>query len=373
MKKLRLELLCFLMLAFSCSEKPASNVKSNEWELIIEDSIQVDYLADIREGTFSDGIGVIKDLMSTTLVKFDSTGRVLIQKEYPREGPNSIQFLETIHFHEGKYYGLSSFSGIFLLDSNLELLEKIEMPFPGEARGGAYNRKNIKIWNNNILMWYPGRDGVSPYLDYFYRDYPLLELFDLKSKTSKSVVRIPPTSKFSTDEFFGRPYLNFTIENDSLYLTLSNEPLIHVYSMGDSITWKRTVELDPYQFQVITGQKAPVTYTQMMQLHEGSIDAIYSDPSNLIINYKSGIESEVFIENELKERKNFSRYPEFEKAFLRIYNSFGWSNEIRIPSKIGPILNIESTNKAFYALRNDDFIGEEQEYLTFYKLRLRQK
>jgi hypothetical protein len=374
MKHFRLEFLCFLILVFSCSEKPESNVQSNEWELVIEDSIQVDYLADIREGTFNDGIGVIKDLMSTTLVKFDTTGKILTQKEFPKEGPGSITFLSTIHFHEGKYFGLSSFSGIFQFDSNLELLEKIELPFLGESRGGAYNKKDIQVWKDNLIFWYPGRNGISPYMDFFYRDHPLLEILDLETKDSKSIVRIPPTSKFSKDEHFGRPEINFTIQHDSLYLSLSNEPLIHVYSLSDTIFWVKSLDFKPTDFIQIPGQKEPVTYSQQILLNEARIQGIYSDSSHLIVNYTGGIPSEIFVQNELKERKNFYRYPEFRNTYLKIHQKgSGWSNEIVLPKKIKFILNIESVDKPFYALRNDEFIGEEQEYLTFYKLKLVRK
>lgn len=374
MKHFGLKFLCFLILVFSCSEKPESNVQSSEWELVIEDSIQVDYLADIREGTFNDGIGVIKDLMSTTLVKFDTTGKILTQKEFPKEGPGSITFLSTIHFHEGKYFGLSSFSGIFQFDSNLELLEKIEMPFMGESRGGAYNKKDIQVWEDNLIFWYPGRNGISPYMDFFYRDHPLLEILDLKTKDSKSIVRIPPTSKFSKDEHFGRPEINFTIQHDSLYLSLSNEPLIHVYSLSDTIFWVKSLDFKPTDFTQIPGQKEPVTYSQQILLNEARIQGIYSDSSHLIVNYTGGIPSEIFVQNELKERKNFYRYPEFRNTYLKIHQKgSGWSNEIVLPKKIKFILNIESVDKPFYALRNDEFIGEEQEYLTFYKLKLLRK
>jgi hypothetical protein len=44
-----------------------------------------------------------------------------------------------------------------------------------------------------------------------------------------------------------------------------------------------------------------------------------------------------------------------------------------VPSKIKLILNIESVDKSFYALRDDDFLGEEQDYITFYKLQLVKK
>ncbi|WP_332911458.1 hypothetical protein [Algoriphagus boritolerans] len=77
----------------------------------------------------------------------------------------------------------------------------------------------------------------------------------------------------------------------------------------------------------------------------------------------------------MKESKNFYKYPEFNNSYLKVFSIYQgkWSNEIEIPAKIDFILNIESTDQPFYALRNDDFIGEEQEYLTFYKLKLRQK
>ncbi|WP_192346482.1 hypothetical protein [Algoriphagus sp. Y33] len=363
---------------FACSssentEEEASEF-SNEWELQIVDSIQVDYLADIVEGTFNKGVGIIKNIEGNTLIKFDSTGNILIKKTYPQEGPGTVLWLETLIENQGEYYGTTSFRDIYHFDSSLNLKKSLEMPFIGEARGGAYNRKNIKFWNNKILLWYPGRDGISPYINHFYRDYPLLELYDLETQDSKPVVRIPPTSKFSTDKFHDRPYINFTIENDSLYLTLSNEPLVHVYTMGDSVSWIRSMDFSPSDFLLIPGQKKPVSYSQSMQLHEASINAIYSDPSHLTVYYHGGITSDTFKNFELKERENFHRYPEFKKTYLKVYQyDFGWSNEVLVSSKIGPILNIESLSKPFYALRNDDFIGKEQDYLTFYKLQLVQK
>jgi hypothetical protein len=367
----------FLVLLFACGEKQESSQEdgnSNEWELVILDSIQVDYLADIREGIFNDGVGIIKDIMSTTLVKFDSTGKILAKKTYPKEGPGTVMWLETLLQEDGMIYGTTSFKNIYKFDSNLEPSGTLEMPFIGEARGGAYNRRNVAVWNNKLLLWYPGRDGISPYIDHFYRDYPLLEFYDLNTKTSKAVVRTPKTSKYSTDVFFSRPDLNFVIENDSLYLTFTNESQIHIYTMGDSIQWVRSLDFSPTDFKLIPGQKSPVDYSQLIQMFEAQISGIYSDKDHIFLNYQGGIEGETFVNNELKERENFHRYPEFLKNYLKIYQyGSGWSNEMIIPSKIKLLLNIESVDKPFFALRNDEYIGEEQDYLTFYKLQLIKK
>ncbi|WP_291781635.1 hypothetical protein [Cecembia sp.] len=364
-------------LFFSCSksEKEASLATgSNEWELVILDSIQVDYLADIREGTFNNGIGLIKDISSRTLVKFDTTGRILLKKEFPQEGPGSVMWLQTLVEHNGEYFGLTSFKDIYHFDKELNIKETLKMPFLGEARGGAYNRKNITVWNEKLLLWYPGRDGVSPYIDHFHRDYPLLELFDLKTRNSIPVVRTPSTSKFSGEDFHVSPSISFAIANDSLYLVFSNEPLIHVYSMGDSIQWVRSIDIEASDFKLLHGQKTPVTYQEMIRMYEASVYGIFTDAKNIILTYHGGIDEETFAINELKERENFYRYPEFLKNYLKIYNhGLGWSNPIMIPAKIKLILNIESVEKPFYALRDDDFIGEEHDFLTFYKLQLRRK
>lgn len=372
--KIRIIILLIGALIFSCSERGINSqntADSNEWELVILDSIQVDYLADIREGIFNNGIGLIKDISNSTLIKFDSTGNILVKKEFPKEGPGSVMWLETLLEHNGEFFGTTSFKNIYHFDADLNLKESLEMPFLGEARGGAYNRRNIAVWKDKLLLWYPGRDGISPYIDHFYRDYPLLELYDLNTRTSKAVVKTPQTSKFSSDEFFNRPNINFTIGNDSLYLTFSNEPILHVYALEDSLLWQRSIEIKPIEFQLMPGQKTPVTYQEFTKMYEAQIHGIYSDSNHIIVTYYGGIDEDTFTNNNLKERENFFRYPEFRKNYLKIYKyGYGWSNETIVPSKIKFILNIESADKPFYALRDDDYLGEEQDYITFYKLKL---
>lgn len=370
-------LILILVVDFSCSQedKYSKNVvDSNEWELFILDSIHVNYLGNIREGIFNNGFGLIKDIESNVLVKFDSLGTILVKKEFPKEGPGSVMWLETLLEHKGEFFGTTSFKNIYHFDANLNLKESLEIPFMGEARGGAYNRRNIAVWKDKLLLWYPGRDGISPYIDHFYRDYPLLELYDLNTKTSKAVVNSPQTSKFSSDEFFNWPDINFTTENDSLYLTFSNEPILHIYALGDSILWQRSIEIKPMEFQLLPGQKTPVTYREMIKMYEAQINGIYSDSNNIIITYHGGIDGDTFVNNELMERENFYRYPEFLNNYLKIYRyGYGWSNEMIVPSKIKFILNIDSVDKPFYALRDDDYLGEEQDYITFYKLQLVKK
>jgi hypothetical protein len=47
---------------------------------------------EIREGIFNKGIGLVKDIGNTTLIKFDSMGNILIKKEFPQKAPGLYRF-----------------------------------------------------------------------------------------------------------------------------------------------------------------------------------------------------------------------------------------------------------------------------------------
>ena len=101
MKHFRLEFLCFLILVFSCSEKPESNVQSNEWELVIEDSIQVDYLGRVDGLEFNNGKGVLFNFKENKLLEFDESGKILHEQSYPFDGPDKVFYPVQLKYAEG--------------------------------------------------------------------------------------------------------------------------------------------------------------------------------------------------------------------------------------------------------------------------------
>lgn len=101
-------LLAFCFLVFSCSKKTDSNVISNEWELMIEDSIQVDYLGIVHGAEFRDGKGIIFNLKENKLIQFDESGKILHEQAYPFDGPNKVYYPMQLNLtSEGKLYGAS--------------------------------------------------------------------------------------------------------------------------------------------------------------------------------------------------------------------------------------------------------------------------
>jgi hypothetical protein len=372
-------LFSFLLgLLFACGEKNESSVEqetSNEWELVILDSIQVDYLGSVSGGEFLNGKGVISDFKSNTRVEFDDTGKILYQKTYPIEGPDKVYYPSQLRYNkEGVLYAASFISWLYEFNPDLSLKKEIKLSFLSESKDGGGFLRNLAIWKNFIIAWYPGRDGANPYGPFFFRDHYLLEKINPATGDSEPIIRIPENSRYASDKYFERPWVQFGVTGDYLFLTLSNEPKVHTYDMSQGGKFINTVDFKPSKFLDNGEHSEKYQYINGSKMRDGEIRQFFSTPEGNIVLFSEGINEEIFAENELNTRENFRKQDDFQKLFIKIVQRDSTlSNEIEITQRIGRILNIESVSKPFYALRNDEYLGEEQDYITFYKLQLVKK
>jgi len=366
------------VLVFACGEKKESSQEksiSNEWELVILDSIQVDYLGTVGGADFKNGIGVLYDFKENKLIKFDDSGKILHEQSYPTEGPSKVQYPTQIKIlQEGNIVAASFIGWLYEINPDLSFKREIKLEFPTEAKDGGGLLKNLDVWNGKIISYYPGRDGANPYDPYFLRDHFLLEKIDAETGTSEPIIRIPKSSRYSTDKYYERPFLQFVILKNNLYLTLENEPLVHVYDLSRNNEYLHTYDLEPSKFLDNGEHSKPYEYISFSKMLDGSIQQLFPTEEGIFVLYTEGISEEIYQQNELKEPVNFPLHKVFQRQVIKIINTDSTlSNEIDVPYSIGRILNIESLSEPFYALRDDDYIGEEKDFLTFYKLKLVQK
>jgi hypothetical protein len=375
MKHVRLEFLCFLMLVFSCSEKPESNVQSNEWELVIEDSIQVDYLGRVDGLEFNNGKGVLFNFKENKLLEFDESGKILHEQSYPFDGPDKVFYPVQLEYAEGgKLYGASFVGWLYEFNSDLTFKREIKLPFLTEAKDGGGLNRVLEIWRDKLIMYYPGRDGANPYDSFFFRDHFLLEIVNPTTGAAEPIIRIPSTSRYSSDKYYERPWVNFGIFGDTLYFTLDNEPMIHLYDLNQNGKYLSTLNFHPSRFEDNGEHSEPYQYVSHTSMLDGRIKQLFPTKDGIVVTFEEGIREDIFVQNDLKDPKNFLLYPQFQNQVLKIVQLDGsLSNEIIIPNQIGRMVGLKSLNEPFYAVRNDEWIGEEQDYITFYKLRLLRK
>jgi hypothetical protein len=345
---------------------------SNEWELVIEDSIQVDYLGTVHGAEFNNGKGIIFNFKENKLIQFDESGKILHEQAYPFDGPDKVFYpMQLKTTTEGELYGASFVGWLYEFNADLTFKREIKLPFLTEAIDGSGTRRVLDQWKEHLILYYPGRDGANPYDPFFFRDHFLLEKVDPKTGSAEPLIRIPTTSRYASDNYYERPWVNFGVLGDTLYLTLDNEPMIHLYDLTRNGEYLKTIHFQPSKFEDNGEHSKPYQYISHTTMLDGRIKQLFPTKEGIVLTYDEGIKEEIFIQNELKEPKNFALYPNFQNQVLKVLHLDGTlSNELIIPKSISWLLGIESLNKPFFGLRNDDFLGEEQEYLTFYKLRL---
>jgi len=369
----------FILLFFSCSSPETKSEKpeelSNEWELVILDSIQVDYLGTVDGGDFNDGVAVIHNMKENRLIKFDEKGKILHNQTYPIEGPGKVYYPSQLKIlDDGNLIAASFIGWLYEFNQDLTFKREIKLEFPTEARDGGGRLKNLDFYNGKIISYYPGRDGVNPYAPHFFRDHFLLEKIDPETETSEPIIKIPNTSRYSTDKYYERPFLQFVVLKNLLYLTLENEPMVHVYDLSDNNKFLRTYHFNPSKFLDNGEHSKPYEYVSFRRMRDGSIQQFFPTEEGIFILYTEGISEDIYIQNELNIQGSIPRHKDFQRQIIKIIQPDSTlSNEINVPYSIGRILNIKSLDEPFYALRDDEFIGEEQDYITFYKLKLVQK
>lgn len=110
------------------------------------------------------------------------------------------------------------------------------------------------------------------------------------------------------------------------------------------------------------------------KIYPGGIKNLFVIPNGVVVHYNEGIEGEIYQRESLFEKENWSKLPDFDVLRLKVYlEGKGWSNEVQVPPHIKGISGIHDLDTNFYGFRHDDYLGEEQDYLTFYKMRLVRK
>ncbi|MCH7412940.1 hypothetical protein MM213_05570 [Belliella sp. R4-6] len=363
---------CVLLLA--CSSEKEADLESfpNNWELVILDSIQVDYLGTVDGGDFRNGKGVFFNFQENKLIEFESSGEISHETSYPTDGPGKVQYPTQLRYSkEGSLFAASFMGWLYELNMDLTLKQEIKLPFPSEAKDGGGLLRNLEYWNDSLISFYPGRDGANPYDPHFFRDHFLLEKIDPKTGGSLPIIKTPSTSRYSTDKYYERPWVQFGIFDNILHLVLSNETMIHTYDLSTGGEYLNTIDFQPSKFMDNGEHSEKYQYISGTKMLDGRVRQLFVTDKGVVITYTEGIDEDTFIQNELNNPKNFPKYKDFQNQILKIISPEGLlSNEINVPYRIGRIMNIESVDKPFYAVRDDEYLEEEQDFVTFYKLQL---
>ncbi|AEL27256.1 hypothetical protein [Cyclobacterium marinum] len=314
---------------------------SGQYELVVLDTLNIPFSGDIHAGTYAHNTGLIYNYQSGEYLKFDSLGNVLANKIIPTVGDSGLYYVNGLKIIENGNILAKSIKGeIGLLDEELNLVKKANMPFPNGSLDLKRNQNAINVYKDELLLFHPGRNNKSPYELGYYRDNYLLEKLNPSTGVATPFLKLSPKSQYQESLHFEPPTALISISDNSLYFVFNKEPLISKYDLSNNGEWVNSIPLDSEDFVQVKGQKLPLGNDGSV-LVEGEITNLFALKNGFAVVYIDGL---------LKEPGPGQKIPGKQ---LKIYNyETGWSAPIELPFNLLFLLNFEQENKAFYGLIN---------------------
>ncbi|WP_155907469.1 hypothetical protein [Lunatimonas lonarensis] len=359
--------LLFLCIAVCCKRTGVETESSSSWKLVKIDSFTVNYTKEIHGVAFNGRTGVFYHFKDVSLTQFDNKGNLLGTAPVPEDGPEAMGYIVGMRYRPDGSLLLQSLNGeIGIMDSSLTLQRHLQMPFQSTLPTLRSNVKSLDSQGNDVLVYFPGRNGTNPFEKGYFKNNFLLEKIDLESGEVQPVFKLAPESKFQEDTYHDTPYVLIAVGgHDEVLYVLDNDPIIHRYVLRGNDVPSLSIPLEARKFIQVTPQ--PIPLGNMDGVYPGVIDGIHPITGGFAVTYGEGL---------TKEEVDNQRYadPRALKSIQRNVLKFyfydkGWSDEIDLPREISEILYIEGPEGISYGLKNVAFGGSQTtNQVTIYKL-----
>lgn len=363
---------------FSCNKESKSLRSTEDLEFIISDSIQVDILGNLFVFDFDRELEVFLGRSSKNeIVLFDDSGEIKNQFTFQQDGPNKIYFVLGIGFLDGKVTVMATQNGLTQFAETGEIHRRISIP-DGYTFFNGLSFPAFKIEEEYAYVR-PERDGIDwdDLAEVMTKTYqnPLLEIYDPQKGTIRNTMPFPPNTVYSSGDFYSWMFPKIIKTENEWLVSLMAEMKYHVFhQVGNEVEYVKSVDLEVNNFISMPGiamEKYDQWDEKYSNLVFGRIEQIFKREKDIVLIYTKGVSEEI---SKNYNRDNQEEYWAFRNGIPRYAAVFDHSyqliqNDIELPK--GVITSSVLTKKdEILAKKNQDAVGVEESFETFYKLQL---
>jgi hypothetical protein len=376
----------FVLMVFfctSCGPKSPESSKAVSLALEVTDSIQVDYLGEMRLQDYdpgSDQYLLVSDLFQNYL-EVGADGKVIQDKTLAEDGLDNISTAMGLSYLDGKVIVLTPDQGYVKFEDG-NRMDNVKVPYPystfvfypklgfHEIDGKAIYPN---LWPESMQM---GFDNPEFYLQLYRR--PIMQIQDLTSKDTLGIMSLPPSSPLSDGRIHGIPIPIVTQRGKDWLLGMWLEPRFYVYrEEAGKFEYLKTAEFDVPNwagYSPVEPAQAGTFFDQMQTFTAATVEDLLVMGDYVLAVYRKGVSPERYAAFDRKKEEDRIEIhkinPYYVAVFSKDYELI--QADLKLPAGVhGP--TVVNNNGELMASKNPSLSEVEDEGLILYKMKLVEK
>lgn len=367
----------------SCNSEKTEAEKPLELVLAISDSLQIDYLGEMRLQDYdpgSDQYLLVSD-QSQKYLEVDGQGKIVHDVELSVDGLDAVPTALGYSYVKGKVIVLSAGKGYLKFEAGKKV-DEVAIPYPFSAFM-FYPKLDFFEMGNQVM--YPYLSPASKAVDFENGDYyqrmyrePIMQVLDVGTKDTLGTMYLPESSPLRDGKIHGFPIPVVTQKGNEWLLGMWLEPRFYVYRQeGDQITYQKTVELnvpDWVGYKPVESAAAGTFFDQMQKVRAATLEDLLVMDDYVLVIYRKGISEQKLAtldQQSAEGRMEIERLNPYYVAFFdKNYNLI--QADLTLPSGVhGP--TVVNKNGELVTSKNPSLSAKEEDGLILYKMKLVEK
>ncbi|MCH7410890.1 hypothetical protein MM239_15890 [Belliella sp. DSM 111904] len=366
-----------LSFIFGCNSENSNYQGFNEFESVVVDSIQVDYLGSLFLFGYKDdeGLYIGRSNSDGDYILFDETGDIIHQFQLSFDGPNAMSWELGMGILDAKFTIMDQNKGLIQFSNEGEILNRVSIP----ENYFYFNSLNFPAYklDENYAYSRPERGDIDwgnleVLIKSFYQS-PLLEVFNPKTGDVKHTMEFPKNTVYESGQYFMVLPPPIIKRGNEWIVYFLAEMKYHVYNENEGeVTYTKTVDLNINK--AIPMPSVPIKeYASWYERHGniifGKIEQLFIREHDIIVIYTKGVEEDISSaynpENQSEWINFVSNIPRY--AAILDHDHQLIQNDIALPK--GLIFTSVTDNEGkILALKHQDYFEVEEDIVTYYKL-----
>jgi hypothetical protein len=356
------------LLITSCGNEKELETELEDLSLQLSDSIVVDYLGMVKivDYQIANRNYLALDYSDNIVMQFNTEGEIQYLFDQSGHDPSSFGHdILGLSFFNDSSVVIQSKLGYFIYTFEGELIRKI----PIENKSPIYTRLkfNLEVTDKDLISLMHIETDARPNTKAYFEDIEHFTVVNYRTSHISNKIGFEPESVYLNDEFYyyySEPTFDFNITDSLFYVIYSSDPTIYSYDVSSNYQLKKKISASPSHFN----SPVKVPFLQWPNdikslTYDGNYQNIFSNGSFIILEYSSGISTEMDIPSSIAEMNSLRR--DLNSYYLQVFKD---------GQKIGKDLKVPEGKFGLSFIHGDGslILGinsyyDERNYTVFYK------